>query len=52
MELVIRADGGHTTSWGIEGASRIDGCIYQGYERALESKCRHFQWQQVDYNSL
>lgn len=52
MESVIRADGGHTCSRVIEGASRIDSCIYQGYERALESKCHNFQWQQVDKNSL
>lgn len=52
MELVIRTDGGHTRSSDIEKASRIDSCIYRGNKRALESKCHHFQWQQVDKNSL
>lgn len=52
MGLVIRTDGGQTRSGDIAKASRIDSCIYQGNERALESKCHHFQWQQVDKNSL
>lgn len=52
MELVIRTDGGQTRSSDIEKASRIDSCIYRGNERALESKCHHFQCQQVDKNSL